>query len=482
MNTERLTQVISEIVERWEIPGLAVGVVQAGEIIYTQCFGVQSVETQVPITPQTSFCVASISKVFVATAIMQLVERGELHLEDPLVKYLPYFRLDDARGAQITLRQVLSHTSGMPDLSDFEYDHLWKHPEFDEGAPECYVRSLAQRKMVSHPGEEFHYSNIGYNVLGDLISKVSGVSFETYLKDQVLLPAGMKESTFLPGEVPEHLLAFPHLHVPEVIPSPFYPYHRADAPASALHASLEGMCAWIRLCLGSGRLGERQILRQETFEIMTTPVVRRGYPPFYEDMSLSWNIGHYQCQKTISHGGFGAGWADTLLISPEGGWGLVVLSIDESYLQVRQALLDALFGLEPQAGSVSWAVPVSQALIQGGLPAAQARAEQILKTNLQDYWVDEDLLITLALHLMIMEKLNLAIGILEINRLAFPDCSQNFYYLANAYLQQGETSKAKESLLKALSLNPDDREAALLLKEMSKRSSKKDELSQHNEV
>jgi CubicO group peptidase (beta-lactamase class C family) len=387
LDTENLTQVIAEIVQRWEIPGLAVGLVQEGQTSYTECFGVQSLATRVPVTPQTRFCVASVSKVFAATAVMQLAERGQVCLDDPLVQYLPYFRLDDERSAQITLRQVLSHTSGMPDLNDFEYGHLWKHPEFDEGAPERYVRGLAPRKMVSPPGEAFHYSNIGYNVLGDLITKVSGIPFETYLKEQVLLPAGMPGSTFLPGEVPEKLLAVPHLHVPEIVPSPFYPYHRGDAPASALHASLEDMCAWIKLCLGRDKMNERHILRPETFDWMTAPVIQRGYPPFYEDMALGWVIGHYQGQKTISHGGFGAGWADTLVVSPEGGWGLAVLSIDESYsfLQIRQALLDAAYGQEPQVGSVSWAVPVSQALRKGGLPAAQAQAEQILRRRLTDH-------------------------------------------------------------------------------------------------
>lgn len=468
MDEKRLTRVIGEIVESWEIPGLAVGLVQGDDLTYTQCFGVQSLATHAPLTPQTRFCVASISKVFVATAILQLVERGLVHLDDPLVRYLPTFRLDDERFTQITLRQVLSHTSGMPDLDDFEYDHLWKHPEFDEGAPERYMRALAWRKMVSAPGAEFHYSNIGYNVLGDLITKVSRLPFETYLKEQVLLPAGMPGSTFLPGEVPVNLLALPHLHAPEIIPSPFYPYHRGDAPASALHASLEDMIAWIRICLAGGNLGGRQILLPETFALMTTPVIPRGYPPFYEDMALGWNIGHYQGQKTISHGGFGAGWADTLVISPEGGWGLVVLAIDESYayLQIRQALLDALFGLEPQAGKLSWAVPVSQALLQGGLPAAQTQAEQILQDDPSAYWLDEDLLITLALHLLIVEKPELAAGILEINQKAFPGCGANHYYLANAHLQMGEKEKARHDLNRAIEINPEDRDSEMLLKSL----------------
>jgi CubicO group peptidase (beta-lactamase class C family) len=228
----QLDSVLEALMTRWEIPGLGVGIVKNGEIVYARGFGLQSLDTRVPVTPDSIFCVASISKCFVACAAMQLVEQRRLDLDEPLVRYLPYFRLADNRFQQITLRQVLSHTSGMPDMDEILYDELVANPEYDEGAPERYVRSLASRKMVAAPGERFKYSNIAYNVLGDLLAKTSGQTFEEYMKEHILLPAGMPGSTFFFPEVPRDRLSVPHLRSPRMVVNPVYPYHREIGRAS----------------------------------------------------------------------------------------------------------------------------------------------------------------------------------------------------------------------------------------------------------
>ncbi len=215
-----LESVLREIMAGWDIPGLAVGLVRGGEMIYAKGFGVQSLETQAPVTLDTVFCVQSVSKCLVATAVMQMVEREILELDAPLVQYLPYFRIDDERYRQITIRQMLSHTSGMPDIEETDYVQLVTHPETDDGAAERFVRSLRALKLIADPGERFSYSNIAYNVLGDLLrqiaeAKVTGKSFEQVMKEQILIPAGMPNSSFLLSEIPRQFadvnnLAMPH--------------------------------------------------------------------------------------------------------------------------------------------------------------------------------------------------------------------------------------------------------------------------------
>jgi len=229
---------------------------------------------------------------------------GKVHLDAPFVQYLPYFKLDDERYLQITLRQMLSHTSGMPDTDESEYDMLVAHPEYDDGAAERYVRSLSNRKMVAAPGERFSYSNIAYNVLGDMIAKVSGQTFEACMKEHILLPAGMPDSTLFFQEVDRDRLAVPHLRTPEMTVNPIYPYHRADAPASFLHSTIVDMCHWCITCLNGGVYNDQRILTPASYEMMWIPVARRGYPPFYEDTGLGWTLGHYDGVKTVSHGGW----------------------------------------------------------------------------------------------------------------------------------------------------------------------------------
>lgn len=126
---------------------------------------------------------------------MQLVENGQVDLDMPVIKYVPYFRIADERYKTITVRQMLTHTSGMPDEGDYE----WDKPQSDDGALERYVRGLGNRnlRLEFEPGSKFQYSNMAYEILGDLIAKVSGTSFEDYVRVHILEPLRMAKSTLL---------------------------------------------------------------------------------------------------------------------------------------------------------------------------------------------------------------------------------------------------------------------------------------------
>jgi CubicO group peptidase (beta-lactamase class C family) len=440
----KLDAVLEEITSRWGVPGLAVGIVQDGQIAYTRYSGVQSLNTQAPVTENSIFGIASIAKIFVASAVMQLVERGKVGLDAPITQYLPYFRLDDPRYMEITIRQMLSHTSGMPDMEESEYDELVAHPEFDEGAPERYVRSLDRMKMVAAPGERFFYSNIAYNVLGDLIAKVSGQTFEDYMQEHILRPAGMPASAFSHLDVPLDRLALPHLRIPEMIVNPIYPYHRADAPASFLHTTVEEMCHWAITCLNRGVYQERRILSPASFDLMWTPVVDRGSPPLYESHGLGWVLGHYEGLKTAGHGGGGFGWTDFFLLLPEVNGGFVILINEESSARARfiRAVLNAMLGKQPEAGTVSWMIPIGQALQEGGIQAAYARYAEIKDDP--GYFFDEYELVSLVYQLMSVKKFDLAIEVLKLNLQVFPQDPETYHLLGKLYLQQGDTAQAEE--------------------------------------
>jgi CubicO group peptidase (beta-lactamase class C family) len=465
-----LDSVLQEIVARWGIPGLAVGIVQDDEIVYAKGFGVQSLETQTPVTLDSIFCVASVSKAFVATAVVQLAERGTINLDAPLVQYVPYFQLDDERYPQITIRQILSHTSGMPDMDESEYDELVAHPEWDDGAAERYVRHLSSRKLAAAPGERFLYSNIAYNVLGDMIAKVSGKSFETTMKKHILIPSGMPNSTFLLEDVSRDLLAVPHLRTPEMSVSPLYPYHRADAPASFLHSTILDMCHWGMTGLNRGSYQGQSILSSASYEMMWTPVVEWGYsrPSLYEDMGLGWTLGHYNGTKTVSHGGMGFGWTDFLVILPEKKRAAVILCNEESFARSRtvRAVMDTMMEQKPQTNTVSWMVPISQALTEGGIQAAYTRYADIKNSAAQGYYFDEGELVNLSIQLMTAKKLDLAIDVLGLNIHVFPEHVESYIERAKLYRRKGEFAQSEESLLKALSIKPDCTAAAELLEKV----------------
>ncbi len=455
INEKELDRVLQEIIARWGIPGLGVGIVEDGEIVYARGFGVQSLETGVPVTPDSIFCVASITKCFVATSVMQLVEQGRLHLDMPLIQYLPDFRLDDERYTHITLRQVLSHTSGMPDMDEAEYDELVAHPEDDEGAPERYVRALSSRKMIAAPGERFAYSNIAYNVLGYLITKITGQTFEDYMQEHILHPAGMPESTLFFPDVPRDRLVMPHLRVPEMIVNPVYPYHRADAPASFLLSSVVEMCHWAITCLERGIYQGQRILTPASYDQMWASVAQRGDPPFREEMGLGWTLGHFEGARTVGHGGGGFGWTCFLALLPENNCAAIVLCNEESAAHdlALQAVLCTLQGKEPQSSRVSWMIPIAQALQTGGIRAAYARYEEIKDSP--DFFIDVGELIPLYYQLMSLKKFDLAIGLLELDLYAFPERLGLYIYLARTHLQKGDRAQAEAALRRALAIQPD---------------------------
>ena len=466
-----LERVLDALVMRWGIPGLGIGIVEGGEIVFARGFGVQSLETQAPVTPGSIFGVASVSKCFVATAIMQLVEQGQIELDTPIVRYLPYFRLADERCAHITIRQILSHTSGMPDMDENEYAELVSHPEYDDGAAERYVRSLGQRKLVGAPGERFAYSNIGYNVLGDLISKISGQTFEDYMKEHVLLPAGMQDSTFFFPETARERLAVPHVRAPEMIVNPLYPYHRADAPASFLHSTVVDMCHWSITCLNGGAFNAKRILSPEKYALMWTPVAPRSYPPFYEHAGLGWTLGNYQGVKTVSHGGGGFGWTDFLILLPEKQCAGVILCNEESTARELTilAVVDAMLGQAPQVGPLSWMIPINQALITGGVQAAFDYYAEIKDSEREGLIFDAYELLPLVYQLISVGKIDLAIEVLRLNLLPFPEHIESHLFLARLLLGKGERAPAEDILRKALVLQPGNSAVLELLEKVERR-------------
>jgi CubicO group peptidase (beta-lactamase class C family) len=464
---KQLDSVIAEIMARWGIPGLGAGIIQGNEILYARGFGVQSVETGVPVSFDSLFCLASIAKCFVACAIMKLVEQGQLDLVAPLVRYLPYFRLNDDRYPQITLRQMLSHTSGMPDMDEDEYDDLVANPEYDERASERYVRALANRKMVAAPGERFAYSNIAYNVLGDLIAKISGQTFERYMQEHILRPAGMPESTFYFPDLARERLAVPHLRAPGMTVSPYYPYHRADAPASFLYTSVRELCQWAITSLKRGHYDGQRLLTPASYDLMWKPVAKRGSSPsLREEMGLGWTLGHFEGVRTVGHGGGGFGWTCFLALLPEKNRAAFILCNEESFGHARalQAILNVTLDREPQVGTVSWMVPICDALQIGGIQAANTRYQAIKDDP--GYFFDADELITLVYQLMSVKKFDLTIEVLEFNLSVFPNHADSYIFLAKNYLRKGNRAQAKSMLQKALELVPEEPMATALLEKI----------------
>ena len=317
---ERLEPFIQQAMRDDRITGLAIGIVEGGKPVYVRGFGIMDARgPNRPVTADTLFHMASITKTFVATAVMQLVERSLVDLDAPVIKYLPDFRLKDPRYRSITVRQMLTHTSGMPDVEDY----LWDKPEFDDGALDRYVRGLHDKTLLSEPGTKFAYSNMAYEVLGDLVAKVSRMSFEDYVRETILSPTGMRSSTLMWKQADPARLASGHTRAKDgsVIPIVHYPYNRAHTPSSNLHSSAKDMVQWILLNLNRGELNGHKILQDSTYDRMWIPTEVSGQ----QRVGICWFLRRYKGQQIVMHGGQDDGFLSTLVLLPIRKVGVVVM-------------------------------------------------------------------------------------------------------------------------------------------------------------
>jgi CubicO group peptidase (beta-lactamase class C family) len=380
---KKLTPYIENTIKSFDLPGLVIGIVKDQKVVYAKAFGCKNVDTNEPLTIRDLFHMASISKPFVASAIMQLVEQGKINLDSSVVKYIPYFKLEDENYLKITIKQMLNHISGMPDVQDYQ----WDNPVYSEDALEKYVRSISSEKMHSMPGESFAYSNMAFECLGDVIAKVSEMSFADYQKKNLLDPAGMTESSFLKPEYLPDNWAAPHIRMITTKVWDGYPYNRMHGPSSTLHSNVLEMCNWAITNMNHGIFNERKILEPESYDVL-------WYPWFEFEkenhIGLSWFINKYKGEKAIGHSGGDIGFTTNLIMLPDKSMAVVVMSNQSPapVEDVTNAALDIMLDLEPVQVSAPASIPVSQELKENGLDAAVAMWDSLYANHAESYNFD----------------------------------------------------------------------------------------------
>ena len=375
-----LDEILEHVRHSFDLPGLAVGVVREAEIVYARGVGVRDIRTQAPVTARSLFHQASVSKLFTATAVMQLVEQDRLRLDDPLVRHLPAFWVGDERSLAITIEHILTHTSGMPDTQD----HGWGRPENNEGDLNHRVQNLRSLELVAEPGREFAYSSLGYDVLGALIAAVSGEPFEVYIRRHIFEPLEMNDSTFIKPDVPLELATSPHIRTPGLAVSAVFPYSPLQAPSGALQSSVLDMCRWALANLDGRLLAQPRnvprILSPESHRLLWEPRASTGQQndPRQTEIGLGWFIGEYKGRPAVMHDGGDVGYEAELILLPEQSVAVTVMAniFPALTTPITQAVLDAVLGLGVRMPEPPPVVSLLSALRDIGLEAALNRCRQ----------------------------------------------------------------------------------------------------------
>ncbi len=303
------------------IPGLALGIVQGDQIVHLKGFGVAGPDRRA-VTPQTPFQINSLVKPMTGIAVMQLVEAGKLDLDAPVQRYLPWFRVaDEAASAQITPRQLLYHTSGLPTTAGMEYA-LSGDDRVD--ALEQRVRALRSVQLNRPVGATYEYSNAGYQILGLLVQQISAQPYEAYMREHIFAPLEMRQTFTDWIQARAHGAASGHRYWLGVPISAELPVNRANLPAGAhTSAGAEDVAHFLIAQLNSGRFGTTALLSPPRMAEMQQPVIPQGDgQTFY---AMDWTVAPIGNVSTLVKAGAGADFFSVMSLLPERRLGLVVL-------------------------------------------------------------------------------------------------------------------------------------------------------------
>ena len=311
-----LAAYIAEHAERLQVPGLAVGVLVDGVETYV-CHGVTSVDNPLPVDAATLFSIGSTTKVYTATAIMALVERGALDLAAPVRRYLPDFQVRDERvAAEVTLLELLNHTAGWS-------GDVFTDTGYGDDALERYVERFADTAQETPLGEYVSYNNASFIIAGRVIEAVTGQPYEAAMRQLVLDPLDLHEHFFFPWEV--MVRRFVVGHTLEEDGLQVAPWHepRSSHPAGGeFAASVRDQIRFARFHLGDGA----GILRPDTLARMRQPTTMIARGGDWDAFGVSWQLREIDGVQIAAHGGSGAGYQTALELVPAHGFALSILT------------------------------------------------------------------------------------------------------------------------------------------------------------
>lgn len=333
----RLEGFVLEKMRENKVPGLSMTLVKESEVAYARGLGFRNIVSGLSATPRTLYGIGSVTKSFTALAVMQLVERGLLSLDDSVERYVPLSLRPF--GELVKIRHLLTHTSGIPALGYAEafirgrlkLDELW----LPLSSPEDVITFMrgAEGWSIAKPGERFFYLNEGYVLLGQIISKVSGLSYEDYVDRNILKPLGMSRTFFKREDVErDGDVAMPYIITKEGehIESEF-PYG-VTADGGIISNAID-MAKYVSMYIGRGELNGVRIVSKESVEEMEEPKAKLPYEVLGEE-SYGYGLAispNFFKRKMIGHSGSVLVYTAFMGYVPSETLGVIVLANPSKY-------------------------------------------------------------------------------------------------------------------------------------------------------
>jgi CubicO group peptidase (beta-lactamase class C family) len=313
----------------WNVPGLAVGIIYKGEIVFAKGFGTCTEEKNEPVNENTNYGIASNTKAFTAMSIAMLVQDGKLKFEDKVIDHLPWFAAyNDYVTKEMTIRDLLTHHSG---LETFSGDLIW------------YGSNYSRKEVVEHSRyltpkygfrEKFGYSNIHFLTAGLVIEQVSGMTYDDFVRTHIFEPLGMKGTNTSIKNNPKTNVASPHAQRDgKNIPIPYVDWDNI-APAGSINSNVNDMLKWINTLVHKGKYAGGQLVSEATFAKLIQPVTPSVLSNFSQKMhpskhlsayGMGLNVFDYHGALVVNHAGGLDGMISHTAFVPEKDFGLVIL-------------------------------------------------------------------------------------------------------------------------------------------------------------
>jgi D-alanyl-D-alanine carboxypeptidase len=319
-----IQQKVDELLERWRVPGAAVGIVRDQELVWSGGFGFADTAAERVPDEHTIYRIGSITKTFTGTAIVQLRDEGRLRLDDPLVKFIPEFEAARARFGSVedvTLRRLLTHRSGL--MGEPPLDH-WETLEFP--SIEEVVASLPGVEVVIEPDSAFKYSNLAFTLLGEVVARVSRRPYTEYIHAEILAPLGMNETAFALTDALRPQMAtgyMPDVFTDDPEPAP-HPLINGMASAGQLYSTVHDLGKWIAQQFRTeGDRGEAQVLAGRSIAEMHQPLYME--PGWGMGYALAWMAFRRGDNVYVGHGGGIHGFVTQVLFNEQYKTGAIAL-------------------------------------------------------------------------------------------------------------------------------------------------------------
>lgn len=342
-----------------QLPGITVGVVKDQEMIWSKGYGLVDVKKTLPATPSTIFSICSISKLFTSVAIMQLYEKGKLRLDDSVSMHLPKYNLKQAHklSGPVTIRGLLTHSSGLPRESDYPY---WTGPDFPFPTQQQISDRLGSQQTLYPSSTYFQYSNLGMTLLGEIVEKVSGKPYDAYVEENILKPLRLADThPYLPAAQWGNKMAVGYGAIKRDRTRDQIALFdaRGIKAAAGFSSNVEDLARFAQWQLRLLNTGKTEILKASTLKEMHR--VQWMDP----DWKTSWGLGFAVSQsdgKTyVGHGGSCPGYRTTLSIDPKEKMAYVVMinaggdSPERFATQIRNILGKAAKEKAPKSDSLN---------------------------------------------------------------------------------------------------------------------------------